>query len=408
MRAELVMIGTELLLGQIVDTNAAFMAKALAEHGINVYYKTTVGDNPERIASALTIALSRADVVLCSGGLGPTEDDITRECVAGVLGRPLEYHPEIYAAIEARFAHMGRKITENNKRQAMVPRGGDPVENPHGTAPGLYVDDPRGVIVCMPGVPSELKLMLTERVIPRLCSRFGITGTLRYRVLRVCGMGESRVDALMGDLILSGTNPTVGLLAAVDGVTIRIAARAESPEAADALIAPVAAEAAARLGGIAFEDRGRPVEGEVGVLLAEREWTVAVADAATGGAVSQRLTAAGAACFAGGVVLPQDRAVAWAGRPALSDPPPAASGDDPLAQTAVEMAGRLLIDYRTACALSVVADPVEKRTAGAIRTPQGWRLFELGHYGGGASGQTRQAVIAWENFRRFLVGLAAE
>ena len=407
MRAELVMIGTELLLGQIVDTNAAFMAKALAEHGINVYYKTTVGDNPERIASALAIALSRADVVLCSGGLGPTEDDITKECVAGVLGRPLEYHPEIYAAIEARFAHMGRKITGNNKRQAMVPRGGEPVENPHGTAPGLFVDDPKGVIICMPGVPSELKPMLTERVIPRLCARFGITGTLRYRVLRVCGMGESRVDALMGDLILSGTNPTVGLLAAVDGVTIRIAARAESPEAADALIAPVAAEAAARLGGIAFEDRGRPVEGEVGVLLAEREWTVAVADAATGGAVSQRLTAAGAACFAGAVVLPQDRAAAWAGRPALSDPPPAASGDDPLARTAVDMAGRLLIDYQTACALSVVADPVEKRTAGAIRTPQGWRLFELGHYGGGASGQTRQAVIAWENVRRFLVGLAA-
>ncbi|HRZ17247.1 MAG TPA: molybdopterin-binding protein, partial [Candidatus Hydrogenedentes bacterium] len=224
MRAELMMIGTELLLGQIVDTNAAFMARALAEHGINVYFKTTVGDNVERISAALETALSRADVVLCSGGLGPTEDDITRECVAGVLGRALEYHPEIYAAIEARFAHMGRKITENNRRQAMAPRGAEIVENPHGTAPGLFVDDPKGVVVCMPGVPGELKPMLTERVIPRLCERFGITGTLRYRVLRVCGMGESRVDALMGDLILSGANPTVGLLAAVDGVTIRIAA----------------------------------------------------------------------------------------------------------------------------------------------------------------------------------------
>ena len=408
MRAELMMIGTELLLGQIVDTNAAFMARALAEHGINVYFKTTVGDNVERISAALETALSRADVVLCSGGLGPTEDDITRECVAGVLGRALEYHPEIYAAIEARFAHMGRKITENNRRQAMAPRGAEIVENPHGTAPGLFVDDPRGVIVCMPGVPAELKPMLTERVIPRLCERFGITGTLRYRVLRVCGMGESRVDALMGDLILSGANPTVGLLAAVDGVTIRIAARAESPEAADALIAPVAAEAAARLGGIAFEDRGRPVEGEVDALLAERGWTIALADAAAGGAAAARITAAGAACFAGGVVLPHGRAAAWAGHPAPVPPPPTEDLGDPLARTAVEIAGRLLLDYPVACALSLVADPAEKRTAGAVRTPEGWRLFGLGHYGSGATGQTRQAVIAWENVRRFLVGLPAE
>ncbi len=408
MRAELMMIGTELLLGQIVDTNAAFMARALAEHGINVYFKTTVGDNVERISAALETALSRADVVLCSGGLGPTEDDITRECVAGVLGRALEYHPEIYAAIEARFAHMGRKITENNRRQAMAPRGAEIVENPHGTAPGLFVDDPKGVVVCMPGVPGELKPMLTERVIPRLCERFGITGTLRYRVLRVCGMGESRVDALMGDLILSGANPTVGLLAAVDGVTIRIAARAESPEAADALIAPVAAEAAARLGGIAFEDRGRPVEGEVDALLAERGWTIALADAAAGGAAAARITAAGAACFAGGVVLPHGRAAAWAGHPAPVPPPPAEDLGDPLARTAVEMAGRLLLDYPVACALSLVADPAEKRTAGAVRTPEGWRLFGLGHYGSGATGQTRQAVIAWENVRRFLVGLPAE
>ncbi len=408
MRAELMMIGTELLLGQIVDTNAAFMARALAEHGINVYFKTTVGDNVERISAALETALSRADVVLCSGGLGPTEDDITRECVAGVLGRALEYHPEIYAAIEARFAHMGRKITENNRRQAMAPRGAEIVENPHGTAPGLFVDDPKGVVVCMPGVPAELKPMLTERVIPRLCERFGITGTLRYRVLRVCGMGESRVDALMGDLILSGANPTVGLLAAVDGVTIRIAARAESPEAADALIAPVAAEAAARLGGIAFEDRGRPVEGEVDALLAERGWAIAVADAAAGGATAARITAAGAACFAGGVVLPHGRAAAWAGHPAPVPPPPTEDLGDPLARTAVEMAGRLLLDYPVACALSLVADPAEKRTAGAVRTPEGWRLFGLGHYGSGATGQTRQAVIAWENVRRFLVGLPAE
>ncbi len=241
MQCEMLMIGTELLLGQIADTNAAYMGRQLAENGINLYQKTTVGDNPARIVGALNDALTRADVVLCSGGLGPTEDDITRECVAEALGWPLEYHPELYEVLLARFSRLGRSVTENNKRQAMLPRGAAAIENPHGTAPGLIAESERGVIICMPGVPHELKPMLDERVIPWLKHRFGISGMLRYRSLKVCGIGESRVDALMGDLILSGANPTVGLLAGPDGVVVRIAARAETAEAAEALMDPVEA-----------------------------------------------------------------------------------------------------------------------------------------------------------------------
>ena len=207
MDVEIVMIGTELLLGQIVDTNATHMGQVLAEYGINLYQKTTVGDNPARIKRVLEAALERSDAVLTSGGLGPTEDDITRECVAEVTGRPLEYRQELYDRLVARFARVGRTLTENNKKQAYAPRGSIAVENPNGTAPGLIVEDPRGLVICMPGVPRELHAMLAEHVIPFLRERFDLEGLVHYRVLKVCGIGESRVDSAIGDLITSLDNP---------------------------------------------------------------------------------------------------------------------------------------------------------------------------------------------------------
>lgn len=413
MRAEIMMIGTELLLGQITDTNAVFMARVLAENGINLHLKTTVGDNRERIVAALDAALDRADVVLCSGGLGPTEDDITRECVAGVFGRPLVYHPGIFEAILARFAHTGRKVTENNKRQAMVPEGGIVVENPHGTAPGLIMEGDRGVVVCMPGVPHELKPMLSEWVVPWLRQRFGLSGVLVHRSLRVCGMGESRVDDLIGDLILAGSNPTIGLLAGPDGVTVRIAARAEDRAAAEALIAPVEAAVQARLGGMAFGGDGQTLESLVDGALRARGWRMAVADAATGGEISRRLLAADAAGFGGGVVLPSESALEWAGNTAGSLLPEGAPEEfgappgDPLARIALDLTRRILLEYPFDSALSVVSSSVEHRSTGVFWCPEGCRFFGMGHYGGGALDQTRQAVTALEQVRRFLVGLPA-
>lgn len=414
MRAEIMMIGTELLLGQITDTNAVFMAQTLAEHGVNLHLKTTVGDNRERIVAALDAALDRADVVLCSGGLGPTEDDITRECVAELFGLPMAYHPELFDAIVARFARTGRRVTENNKRQAMVPEGGIVVENPHGTAPGLIVEGARGAVVCMPGVPHELKPMLTEKVVPWLLRRFGLSGVLVHRSLRVCGMGESRVDDLIGDLILAGQNPTIGLLASPDGVAVRIAARGADRAAAEALIAPVEAAVQARLGGVAFGGDGQTLEMLVDGALRARGWRMAVADAATGGTVSQRLTAAGSACFAGGVVLPPESAAEWAGN--APDPlPPAAPPEeygappgDPLARIALDLARRLLVEYPIDSAVSVVSSPVERRSTGVFWCPEGCRFFSMGHYGDGALSQVRQAVTVLEQVRRFLVGLAPE
>jgi nicotinamide-nucleotide amidase len=250
-KAEILMVGTELLLGQIEDTNAAYMARALATSGIGLYWKTTVGDNAGRINEALRISLSRSQAILCSGGLGPTVDDITRDCVAEVMGMPLEYHDDLYQVIVERFRHRNRPLSENNKRQAMLPLGATPIANPHGTAPGLIAESDKGVVICMPGVPHELKPMLDGVVIPYLCWKFDIHHTIHYRVLKVYGLGESRVDDAIGDLIRDGVNPTVGLLASRDAVRVRIAAYAATKADAEVLIDPVYAQVRQRLEGLA-------------------------------------------------------------------------------------------------------------------------------------------------------------
>ena len=405
MQCELLMIGTELLLGQIADTNAAYMGRQLAENGINLFQKTTVGDNPARIVGALNDALARADVVLCSGGLGPTEDDITRECVAETLGWPLEYHPELYEVLLARFSRFARKITENNKRQAMLPRGAEAIENPHGTAPGILAESERGVVICMPGVPHELKPMLDERVIPWLKRRFNVSGVLRYRSLKVCGIGESRVDALMGDLILSGANPTVGLLAGPDGVVVRIAARAETAEIAEALMDPIEAEVQKRLGGVAFGRDNDTIESVVDGLLQARGWRMAVAETSTGGTIAQRMLCLPAPSFAGGYVLAPDELARWI--PAGPDPEDSPGGDT-LGREGVDMGRRLLLDFSVACALALILDPGAGRTVGTFLCPTGMRQFVLGHYGDGALSQLRLSVAALEQVRRFLMGLPDE
>lgn len=387
MKAEIMMIGTELLLGQIQDTNATYMAQRLAENGIDLYQKTTVGDNQARIVAALTAALDRSDVVICSGGLGPTEDDITRECVAEALDRPLEYHEDLYETIFARFAHLRLSITENNRKQAMLPRGAQAIPNPNGTAPGVLVEDDRGVILCLPGVPWELKAMFEHDVLPYLRQRYGLSGVLHYRVLKVCGLGESRVDALIGDLITSLDNPTIGLLASPDSVRIRIAAKAQSVAAAEALIDPVDAELRNRLPGLIMGRDADTLEGVVDRLLRERGWTLAVAETQSGGMLCQRLTLAGAASFVGGKVVPLNRL----------------EGVDPAGQ-ALDTANALLIDFPDACALALVADPEKGHTAVAFLTPEGSASWEVGFYGTGERNQIRTSVVTLEYVRRYLTG----
>ncbi|MFO7976126.1 MAG: CinA family nicotinamide mononucleotide deamidase-related protein [Candidatus Hydrogenedentota bacterium] len=302
MHAEIIMIGTELLLGQIVDTNASFIGQVLAENGINLYQKTTVGDNRGRIVRALETALERADVVLTSGGLGPTEDDVTRECIADVFGRPLELRPELVQQLEDRFRRIGRRPTHNNLKQAHAPAGATAIENPHGTAPGLIMEDQRGIVIAMPGVPRELKPMLREKVLPFLRKRFNLKGLVHYRVLKVCGVGESTIDNAIGHLIRDSENPTVGLLASPDAVKIRIAARADTKARALAMIDEMAGRIRGHLPGLVMGTDNETLEGVVDKLLKARGWRLALGETHTGGMIAQRMSFVNASSFAGGLV----------------------------------------------------------------------------------------------------------
>lgn len=294
MRAEIVMIGTELLLGEIVDTNANLLAVALRNIGMDLYYKTTVGDNEERIAEVLDLALDRSDAVITSGGIGPTVDDVTRQAIARATGRKLVYSEELERQIAARFRNFGRRMAANNKRQAYLPEGAQPLENPVGTAPCFLSEDTRGrgFIVCLPGVPRELAHMTEHTVVPLLVERMGGVKVIRVRVLRTCAVGESNIDRGIGDLMTS-SNPTVGLAAHAGQTDVRIAARADSEADAEALIAGMETELRSRLGVAVYGVEKEAVAEVVGGLLSRRDLTLGVVDTLTGGQLSRELNEAG-------------------------------------------------------------------------------------------------------------------
>jgi nicotinamide-nucleotide amidase len=286
--AEIVVTGTELLLGEIVDTNSTMIARMLRDIGLDLYYKSTVGDNRERMATVLSIALERSDLVLVSGGLGPTVDDVTREAVSDATRRPLVFRQDLLDQIAARFARFGRPMTENNRRQAYVPHGAIVIENPVGTAPAFIVEDDRGAVICLPGVPRELEYLMVRRVIPYLKGRMGETSVIKARVLRTCVIGESQIDALIGDL-MTGGNPTVGLAAHSGQVDIRITAKAVDEMAALQLVAPVEAELRARLGHVIYGQGAQKLGEVVARLLNEQGMTLSVIDNVTQGEVAGRL-----------------------------------------------------------------------------------------------------------------------
>ena len=288
------MIGTELLLGEIVDTNANLLAVALRNIGMDLYYKTTVGDNEDRITQVLNLALDRSDVVITSGGIGPTVDDVTRQAIARATGRKLVYSEELERQIAARFRNFGRKMAANNRRQAYLPEGALPLENPVGTAPCFLSEDAggRGFIVCLPGVPRELAHMTEHTVVPLLVERMGGVKVIRVRVLRTCAVGESNIDRGIGDLMAS-SNPTVGLAAHAGQTDVRVTARADSEADADALIAGMEAELRDRLGVAVYGVDKETVAEVVGRLLSERDLKLGVVDTLTGGQLSRELTEAG-------------------------------------------------------------------------------------------------------------------
>jgi nicotinamide-nucleotide amidase len=300
--AEIVAIGSELLLGQIVDTNSTWMAQQLTALGVNLFYKSVVGDNPERMKEVLTRALERADVVITSGGLGPTQDDLTREVVAEVTGRKLILHQPFLEQIMHRFRSRGFIMTPNNERQAYMPEGAIPVTNPNGTAPSFIVEDSRGSVFVLPGVPFELKWLFENQVAPYLRQKFSLNEIITYRVLKVAELGESRVDDLMGHFIANSKNPTVGVLAHPGQVDIRIAAKALSKEEAMKLIAPVEAEMRQLIGKHIFAADEETIENTVGRLLREKQKTIAACEDLTGGMVTDRLQEADRERFFEGII----------------------------------------------------------------------------------------------------------
>ncbi|MBW1924369.1 MAG: CinA family nicotinamide mononucleotide deamidase-related protein [Deltaproteobacteria bacterium] len=314
-KCEIVTIGTELLLGQIVDTNTTYLARELGRIGVEVVYRTAVGDRMEEIVQVLQVALGRCDLVLSTGGIGPTLDDMTREAVARVGGVPLVFREDLMAGIEGIFRRYGYTMSENNRRQAYVPQGSTAISNPVGTAPGFILEVEGKPVISLPGVPSELEFLMTREVIPWLRKRYGLKRrNIKYRLLKVVGLGESKVDAIIGDLMKEGANPEVGLLASVGEITIRIAAAAESEEAADALIEPVEQEIISRLGDRIFGKDDETLEGVMEDLLASQGLTLSILETFTGGKAAQRLHRIRSRSLLQGITMAhQETLAAWLG-----------------------------------------------------------------------------------------------
>ncbi|MBC5806392.1 MAG: competence/damage-inducible protein A [Candidatus Eremiobacter antarcticus] len=308
--AEIITVGTELLLGQLVDTNTAAIAAALAEAGVDVYRQTSVGDNESRIAAAVGEALSRADAVICAGGLGPTVDDMTREAVAAAAHLPLQLDEPTLADLRAFFAGVNRPMTENNARQAMFPQGADILPNPNGTAPGFALDVGAKCVISLPGPPREMTPMLHDHVMPRLKRRFGLDSVIVTRVLRTVGMPESELDSRISDLFRASINPSIAVLAHLGQVDVKLTAKARSLEEALALINDLEPQVRTRIGDFIFSGDGQTLPQALGAAMRTRGWTIASAESITGGMIGNLLTSAAGSSqyYAGGTIAYSDEA----------------------------------------------------------------------------------------------------
>ncbi len=309
MRCEVVAVGTELLLGQVVDSNSAWIGEKLAEAGIDSHFQVKVGDNLERIVLALRTALARSEAVICCGGLGPTQDDITREAIAQVMNVPLERDPDMEAVIEAIFTGRGRAFPPSNARQADRPAGASFLHQTLGTAPGLLCPIGQKVLYAVPGVPHELKEMVERAVLPDLQARSGQPATIRSRTVRTWGLSESaladRLAPRIEQLDAAPGGPTIAFLASgIEGIKVR--ATVKTPTEEEAVAALDAEEQVLRsiLGEVVFGVDDETMEHVVGELLGQHHWTLAVAESMTGGLVSSRIVDAPEAStwFKGGVV----------------------------------------------------------------------------------------------------------
>lgn len=289
MIVELISVGTEILLGNIVNTNAAYLSEKCAQLGLSLYYQTVVGDNPERLEETLRTALDRSDVVILGGGLGPTQDDLTKEITAKVLGRNLVEDSHTRDLIQGFFDTRGiTEITENNWKQALVPEGAIVVDNDNGTAPGLILEDNEKIVILLPGPPGEMKPMFEKDIFPYLNQKQ--PEIIASQMVKICGMGESKVEHMIADLIQKQTNPTIATYAKIGEVHLRLTAKAEDEAAAKKLMKPMIRELKVRFGGhIYTTDEMMTLEESVVQLLKEQQLTLTTVESCTGGLFTGRL-----------------------------------------------------------------------------------------------------------------------
>lgn len=306
MNAEIIAIGSELLLGETVDTNSAYLARQLAGVGVNVFRKMVVGDNEGRIAAAINEALGRADLVVCTGGLGPTVDDMSREAVAAALGRPLVFHQHLLDQIAARFRAFGRTMSGSNARQAYVPEGARIVENPRGTAPAFIVEDVRGTVVVLPGVPSEMRFLTEHALLPYLQDERGQTGVILVQTIHAVGLTESQIGELLADL-MAQENPTLGISAKRAQYELRIGAKSTSRAGAEALLIQTEAVIRTRLGDHVIGSES--LEQMVGQLLGDQALSIALFEGNIRAPVYRALAGVAASLLRGAVMQPIAEAV---------------------------------------------------------------------------------------------------
>jgi len=285
---EIITIGTEILLGEIVDTNTRYIARALRGLGIDLYRTSTIGDNVERIASSIKFAMKRADIIITTGGLGPTVDDPTREAVARAFDTEVEYREELWEQILERISGYGRKASENQKRQAYVPKGAKALENKVGTAPAFVMEGKQSTVISLPGVPKEMEWLLHEAVIPYLQACFKLDEIIKVRLVHTAGAPESEIDEKIGDLETL-TNPTVGLAAHTGVVDIRIAVKAHTESEADRMLQNLEAEIRTRLGEMVFGVDEETLQDVALRAASERGWKVVAVEAGLEGSLKRKL-----------------------------------------------------------------------------------------------------------------------
>jgi nicotinamide-nucleotide amidase len=409
MNAEIVAIGTELLLGQIVDTNSAWIGQRFADNGIDLHYVNTVGDSRTRMLDTLKRAHGRSQVVITTGGIGPTQDDLTREIVSAVMGVNVVVDPESLLELEERFRKRGFILTKNNEKQAEIPEGARIFRNPNGTAPAFVVEDEAGVIISLPGVPFEMKWLIDNEVLPFIKEKFNVTDVIQYRVLKTVDLGESNVDHLIGHLMVDDGNPGVGTMAHPGQVDVRIAARASSSAEAEALIGPVEEEARKLLGDNIFGTEDDTLEAVVGSLIADKGLTVATYEDLAGGAIADVFQRATGDAYVEGNIINSNDAMERLAR-AGGESPPFTEGPERAA--ALSRAIRAVSGATLGVAVHAVEEGDERtenlgrgETYIAVTDDDGTHTRHVRSAGRGVPDRRRAALSSMSLVRRVLLGL---